>query len=137
MSNKEEIHDALCPALIGGKCDCTESPVTVDKAWSQFCGGIGRGPDAPYPGMIEAFETHYGQSFTDKDWRSETGIWAAAWSAASAKFGAQPAQQEPLTDEQIWKNDGIMAANSGYGASFQNLREVVRAVEAAQGIKEQ
>lgn len=32
MSNKEEVHDALCPALTGGKCGCTESPVTVDKA---------------------------------------------------------------------------------------------------------
>jgi len=32
--------------------------------------------------MIQAFEAHYGQSFTDKDWRNETGIWAAAWGAA-------------------------------------------------------
>ena len=78
-----EMHDALCPALTGGKCACSESPTTVDKAWSQFCGEIGRGPDAPYPGMIEAFEAHYGQSFSDKDWRNETGVWAAAWVAAS------------------------------------------------------
>lgn len=83
MSNKEEVHDALCPALTGGKCGCTESPVTVDKAWSQFCGGIGRGPDAPYPGMIEAFETHYGQSFIDRDWRNEASTWAAAWGYAT------------------------------------------------------
>lgn len=82
MTTKEEIHDALCPALTGGKCACTESPVTVDKAWSKFCGGIGRGPDAPYPGMIEAFETHYGQSFTDRDWRNEASTWAAAWGYA-------------------------------------------------------
>ena len=102
---EQEVHDALCPALTGGKCDCTESPVTVDKAWSQFCGGIGRGPDAPYPGMIEAFETHYGQSFTDKDWRNETGIWAAAWSAASAKLAAQAGAQEqaqPVQREPCW-----------------------------------
>lgn len=78
----QEVHDALCPALTGGTCTCSTCPATVDKAWSKFCGGIGRGPDAPYPGMIEAFEAHYGQSFTDKDWRNETGIWAAAWGYA-------------------------------------------------------
>lgn len=44
--------------------------------------GVGRGSDAPYPGMIEAFEIYYGQSFTDKDWRKETSVWAAAWRAA-------------------------------------------------------
>lgn len=82
-----------------------ESTKTVDGAWSQFCGGIGRGPDAPYPGMIEAFEAHYGQSFTDKDWRNETGVWAAAWgyatrqSAASCqvKFHTKEAQYESPT----------------------------------------
>jgi len=47
-----------------------------------------------------------------------------------------PQQRKPLTDEQIWKNDEIMAANSGYGATFETLREVVRATEAAHGIKE-
>ena len=119
---EQEVHDALCPALTGGKCDCTESPVTVDKAWSQFCGGIGRGPDAPYPGMIEAFETHYGQSFTDKDWRNETGIWAAAWSAASAKFGAQPVPSSKypckLTDAELadpeYMRSYIEAMNQDY-----------------------
>ena len=63
---------------------------TVDRAWSRFCGCIGRGPDAPYPGMIEAFESHYGQNFTDKDWRNETGIWAAAWGYATRQAGAAP-----------------------------------------------
>ena len=42
---------------------------------------------------------------------------------------------KPLTDDEIWKNDNIMAANSGYGATLETLREVVRAVEAAHGIK--
>lgn len=45
----------------------------------------------------------------------------------------QPAKQ-PLTDDEIWKNDAIMAANSGYGATFETLREIVRAIEAAHGI---
>jgi len=92
-----EMHDALCPALTGGDCTCTP-PATIDKAWAQFCGGIGRGPDAPYPGMIEAFEAHYGQTFTDKDWRKETGVWAAAWKAAKAHGEAAPQQAEAVPD---------------------------------------
>ena len=46
----------------------------------------------------------------------------------------QQVQKVPLTDEQIWKNEDIMAANSGYGASFETLREVIRATESAHGI---
>ena len=57
----------------------------VDGAWAQFCAGIGGSPEAPYPGMIGAFESHYGQSFADKDWRNEASVWAAAWKAALAK----------------------------------------------------
>jgi len=44
-------------------------------------------------------------------------------------------QRKPLTDDEIWKNDNIMAANSGYGADFETLRQVIRAIEAAHGIK--
>jgi hypothetical protein len=47
-----------------------------------------------------------------------------------------PQQRKPLTDDEIWKNDDIMAANSRYGANFETLREVVRAVEVSHGIKE-
>lgn len=36
----------------------------------------------PWPGMMTAFETYYGQSWFDRDWRGETAIWAAAWKAA-------------------------------------------------------
>ena len=54
----------------------------VKKAWKRFCDEITRGPDAPYPGMVEAFEHHYGQSWTDPDWRKEARTWAAAWKAA-------------------------------------------------------
>jgi hypothetical protein len=56
---------------------------TVDRAWARFCGSFGDGPDAPYPGMIAAFETHYGQSFRDKEWRTEAACWAAAWHKAT------------------------------------------------------
>lgn len=56
---------------------------SCDSAWARFCGVIGTGPDAPYPGMIEAFEAHYGQSFADKEWRTEAACWAAAWKRAT------------------------------------------------------
>lgn len=36
---------------------------------------------------------------------------------------------QSLTDDDIWKSDDIMAANSGYGANFETLRTLVRAVE--------
>jgi hypothetical protein len=35
-----------------------------------------------------------------------------------------------LTDDEIFKDDAIMAANSGYGANFETLRELVKAIEA-------
>lgn len=35
-----------------------------------------------------------------------------------------------LSDEEIWSSDAIMAANSGYGASFDTLRELSKAIEA-------
>ena len=107
------------------------APATVDKAWSQFCGGIGRGADAPYPGMIEAFEAHYGQSFTDKDWRNETGIWAAAWGYAVRRCNAAPTApvQQPLTDDQI---DAVTRQQWGeqLGVMMQAYRAYARAIEA-------
>lgn len=72
----------------------------VDRAWARFCGAFGDGPDAPYPGMIAAFETHYGQSFRDKEWRTEAACWAAAWSKATAR--AEAALAEPQPDADGW-----------------------------------
>lgn len=91
-----EMHEALCPALIGDDCTCAKYSPTVDKAWAQFCAGIGDGPNAPYPGMIAAFERYYSQSFADKAWRSEAATWAAAWKAAKqAPVAGQPAEPSP------------------------------------------
>jgi len=42
---------------------------------------------SPYPGMAAAFEKHFGQSWTDPDWRSEVSTWAAAWKAALQNHG--------------------------------------------------
>jgi len=49
------------------------------------------------------------------------------------KPAAQPAPV-PLTDDEIWNNDDIMVANSRYGADFETLLKVIRAIEAAHGI---
>lgn len=82
-------------------------------------GAFGDGPDAPYPGMIEAFETHYGQSFRDKDWRPEAACWAAAW--RKAVLVANP-QAEPvrLTDEQVAKVDTAIC--EALGEAYDYLR---------------
>ena len=79
----------------------TDYSSTVDRAWARFCGAFGDGPDAPYPGMIAAFETHYGQSFRDKEWRTEAACWAAAWSKATARAEASLAKPKPDADGWI------------------------------------
>lgn len=56
-------------------------------------------PDVPFPGMQEAFEAHYSQSFTDRDWRREAGVWAAAWKAATRYAECQKA--EPVAQEPV------------------------------------
>ena len=62
-------------------------PDAAPEGYKLAC--IGDSPSAPYPGMIAAFESHYGQSFADKDWRDEASVWAAAWKAAKAHSAAQ------------------------------------------------
>ena len=41
----------------------------------------------PWPGMMSAFERYYGQSWFEKNYRSETAIWAAAWKASKMPVG--------------------------------------------------
>ena len=67
---------------------------SVRKAWARFSHELHRSPDAPYPGMSEAFEQHFSQSFTDREWRAEAATWAAAWKAAK-RHGAQNGQSVP------------------------------------------
>jgi hypothetical protein len=77
--------------------------------------------------MIQAFEAHYGQSFTDKDWRNETGIWAAAWGAAWGYAVRQenaaptaPAQPDMTHCANEWA-DATMSALDG----LRNVRDGV------------
>jgi len=46
------------------------------------------------------------------------------------------AQRKPLTVDQVWQNDQLMSLNAELGCSMDLLVEVVRAIEAAHGIKE-
>jgi hypothetical protein len=91
--------------------------------------------------MIQAFEAHYGQSFTDKDWRNETGIWAAAWGYAVRRCNATPtapeAPAQPLTDEQIEKGrKQTFSVNNPYcPCDSKTMRKAVRWAEFAHGIK--
>ena len=89
----------------------------IDRTWDRFCGAFGDGPDAPYPGMIAAFETHYGQSFRDKEWRTEAACWAAAWSKATARADAK---------NDSYRLDALeaVAKASGTGVSFDWCRHV-------------
>lgn len=72
----------------------SEQDTSVRKAWARFSHALHRSPDAPYPGMADAFEQHFSQSFIDREWRAEAATWAAAWKAAK-RHGAQPAPSGP------------------------------------------
>ena len=67
---------------------------TFKQEWKRFSDELFRSSDAPYPGMIEAFENHYGQSWTDREWRDEARTWAAAWKAAIRHAEKQPPKNE-------------------------------------------
>ena len=69
---------------------------SVRKAWARFKNELHRSPDAPYPGMSEAFEQHFSQSFADREWWAESATWAAAWKAAKRhEAQGQPAPSVP------------------------------------------
>lgn len=129
-----EIHDAKCPALDGGACGCAESRSFIDKPWARFCGAFGRGPDAPYPGMIEAFEAHYSQSFTDREWHNETAVWAAAWKKAKAHQPPQP--QQPVVEPVAWYDGRKFYATPSAAhmdcADIKALRPLYEAPQAQQ-----
>ena len=52
----------------------------------------------PLPGMISAFENQFGQAWTDREWRQEASIWAAAWRAAMSQADASQAEDAARLD---------------------------------------
>lgn len=106
-----EVHEPKCPALDGGDCTCTRSDKhdqAVDRSWARFCAKFGDGPDAPYPGMISAFERYYSQSFADKEWRTESAVWAAAWKAAM--LAAPQPSGEVSSDDLVLVPRGLLGS---------------------------
>ena len=92
--NRKFVAELNGPMHIGEPAPSGEQDTSVRKAWARFSNELHRSPDAPYPGMADAFEQHFSQSFTDREWRSESATWAAAWKAAK-NHGAQPAPSVP------------------------------------------
>ena len=90
----------------------SEQDESVRKSWVRFSNELHRSPDAPYPGMSEAFELHFSQPFTDRDWHAESGTWAAAWIAAK-QHGAKTVLRVP---------DAVMAA-------LDNLDDYIARIE--------
>lgn len=105
-----------------------EQDTSVRKAWARFSNELHRSPDAPYPGMSEAFEQHFSQSFTDREWRAESATWAAAWKAAKRhEAQAQPAPSVPECPYPCgWRNLLTLAIEDGaYLARHINKDEPV------------
>lgn len=94
---------AIEDRVTGAQPAPSEQPEFARKAWARFKNELHRSPDAPYLGMSEAFEQHFSQSFTDRDWRAESGTWAAAWKAAK-RHEAQ-AQLVPNVPEGFSRED--------------------------------
>lgn len=128
MTEPSEMHEAMCPALTGGRCTCERNDPAVDKAWARFCGRIGDGPDAPYPGMISAFERYYSQSFTDKDWRNEASVWAAAWKQALLTAAAPTTQPAPAHADASYESMNLavmVLSDCGHSSNYKPLLERV------------
>lgn len=97
----------------------------IDRAWARFCGAFGDGPDAPYPGMIAAFETHYGQSFRDREWRTESACWAAAWHRAT-EHAAKQTEPVRLTGDQL---EGLVKWYGEEPNIYLDRREYARTIQ--------
>ena len=100
IERMEKQEPGACLPLSGAQPEPSGEDDAVRKSWARFSNELHRSPDAPYPGMSEAFEKHFSQSFTDREWRAESGTWAAAWKAAK-NHDAQPAPSVP----DAWKKD--------------------------------
>jgi hypothetical protein len=54
--------------------------------------------------------------------------------SASPAAPAAPAEREPLTEQQVFDDDGIMEANADAGLDMARIMQFVRAIEAAHHI---
>lgn len=109
-----------------------EQDTSVRKAWARFSNELHRSPNAPYPGMSEAFEQHFSQSFTDREWRAESAMWAAAWKAAKRhEAQAQPAPSAPegwlrtIDEALIVAHIGVANADDTYAQAKSKLDTLI------------
>ena len=126
---KDEIFRATYEPAEQAHGEAADLIPSEDIAWVRFNAAFTDG-DAPYPGMIAAFENHYGQSFADKDWRREASVWAQAWHAATRANVAPPAR-EPLSNEQIFDLAEPFGAFRHGDAQGDKRIEFARAIEKA------
>jgi len=110
-----------------------EQDTSVRKAWARFSNELHRSPNAPYPGMSEAFEQHFSQSFTDREWRAESATWAAAWKAAKRhEAQAQPAPSMPeVTDAMALAFHHALTDGSIGAREVEEIKDALRAALAA------
>ena len=104
---------ALVYSLPGAQPAQSREDEAVRKAWARFSNELHRSHDAPYPGMSEAFEQHFSQSFADREWRAESATWAAAWKAAKR----HEAQGQPASSEgsiTVWILSGMFLSLDGH-----------------------
>lgn len=94
-------HDWPDPAPFAQEAADTGADERVERALGQFYMGVSDSDKTPYPGMAEAFEGHFGQSWQDRDWRQEASTWAAAWRKAWDQRAGQVAAPAmvPLTPD--------------------------------------
>lgn len=84
----------------------------------------------PYAWAIDACSKMWRGEFAEMDAKAEAARCGGTCRAFPLyDYPVPQVKCTPLSDAAIWKDDEIMAANSGYGASFETLREIVRAVE--------
>jgi len=79
--------------------------------------------------MRAGFESHFSQSWFDKDWFRESGIWTAAWRAALA---AQPTPEAivkaALEAAGVFIDD---CDEAGENVSFSTMSASIRALDHA------
>ena len=128
---------AIEARMTGAQPAPIEQDTSVRKAWARFSNELHRSPDAPYPGMADAFEQHFSQSFTDREWRAESATWAAAWKAAKRhEAQAQPAPNlhvDLITDYLV--SISAHVAHQDDPKAQAEILELLRMLAAAQEAK--
>lgn len=124
------------PCWDGDDCVCEEAVYPVDIYDDRISIPLYLHPPkqaVPHGWMIEGCSRVWKGEHAEIDATAEAKRCGGTCKAYPV-YTAPQAKQVPLSDEEIWESDPIMATNRGYGATFKNLRAVIKAVEAHHGI---